>query len=211
MGVRMNTNMNNHFFRQSIAVFASIPLLIWALENAFKRSILKESLSVITILIFCQMIGLFFLSRSYKYAVKTMKMGQMIKLHKMIGYTCVSIMLMHPVFIIMPKLFESGVATAHAFITIITTLNPGVILGITAWPLMLVLAITSLTRNQLPVKYNTWRTFHGILAILFILTAAWHVIDLGRHSSMAMSIFIILLTTGGVLLYLLKILKQPGK
>ncbi len=94
--------MNNHFFRQSIAVFASIPLLIWALENAFERSILKESLSVITILIFCQMIGLFFLPRSNKYAVKTMKMGQMIKLHKMIGYTCVSIMLMHPVFIIMP-------------------------------------------------------------------------------------------------------------
>ena len=43
MGVRMKTNMNNHFFRQSIAVFASIPLLIWALENAFDRSILKDT------------------------------------------------------------------------------------------------------------------------------------------------------------------------
>ena len=31
------------FFRQSIAVFASIPLLIWALENAFDRSILKDT------------------------------------------------------------------------------------------------------------------------------------------------------------------------
>jgi hypothetical protein len=50
------------------------------------------------------------------------------------------------------------------------------------------------------------------LAIIFILTAAWHVIDLGRHSNFAMSIFITLLTTGGIWLtgkqYLLKTFKK---
>ena len=207
----MNTDMNSHFFRQSIAVFTGIPLLIWVLENAFERSILKEFISIITILVFCQMIGMLFLCRANKYAVRTINMGRMVKLHKIIGYACVSMMLLHPFFIVVPRFFESGAAPGHAFITIITTLNPGVILGITAWSLMLALAITSLSRNKLHIKYSTWRTFHGILAMVFIFTAAWHVIDLGRHSSMAMSIFFVLLTTGGVWLYLFKIFKQAGK
>ena len=64
---------------------------------------------------------------------------------------------------------------------------------------MLTLGITSLARKKLPMKYTTWRVFHGVLAILFVSVAAWHVIDLGRHSSLAMSIFILLLTAVGVL------------
>ena len=204
--------MNNHFLKPFIIVFTGTPLLIWVLENAFERSILKESLSIMTILVFCQMIGMFFLSRTNKYAVKKIKMSRMVKFHKIIGYTCIPIMLLHPVFIVVPRFFESGVAPFEAFITIITTLNQGVVLGITAWCLMLILGLTSLTRKKLPLKYTTWRTFHGIVAILFIFTATWHVIDLGRHSSIAMSILIILLTTGAILLsgkqYLLKLFKK---
>jgi predicted ferric reductase len=52
------------------------------------------------------------------------------------------------------------------------------------------------------MKYKTWRIFHGVLAILIVSIAAWHVIDLGRHSSLAMSIFISILTAGGILLLL---------
>ena len=75
-------------------------------------------------------------------------------------------------------------------------------LGIIAWCLMLALGITSLARKKLPMKYKTWRVFHGILAMLFISIAAWHVIDLGRHSNLAMSILISMLTAGGILLLL---------
>ncbi len=67
---------------------------------------------------------------------------------------------------------------------------------------MLALGITSLARKKLPMKYKTWRVFHGILAMLFISIAAWHVIDLGRHSNLAMSILISMLTAGGILLLL---------
>ena len=208
----MSVNINNNYLRQAVVIFTGIPMLIWVLGNFPERSLLKESISIITILVFCQMIGLFFLSRANKYAVKIMKMSQLLKFHKIIGYTCVSIMLLHPVFIVVPRFFESGVAPVDAFITIITTLNQGVMLGMTAWCLMLILGITAFARNKLPMEYKTWRVFHGIVAILFISVAAWHVIDLGRHSSLAMSIFITLLAASGVLLsgkqYLLKIFKK---
>ena len=183
-------------------VFAGVPLLICAIGNLPERTILKEALSLITILAFFQMMGQFFWSRTNRYAVENFRMSKVIKYHKIIGYTFVCILLVHPVLLVVPRLFEPGVAPVDAFITIITTLNQGVVLGIIAWCLLLVLGITSLARKKLPMKYKTWRVFHGILAILFILVATWHVIDMGRHSSLVTSLFISILTVSGILLLL---------
>jgi len=202
MGVKMNNFITSRFFRQTLLAFTGMPLLIWAMGNYPVRSLLKESLSVITVLAFCQMIGQFFWTRMNGTAVKQLKMSRLIKYHKIMGYTLVILLLFHPLCLVVPQFFESGVDPVDAFITIITTLNQGVVLGITAWCLMLILGISALARNILPMKYKTWRVFHGILAMLFISTAAWHVIDLGRHSNSAMSILISMLTAVGVLLVL---------
>ena len=194
--------MKSNFVIQSVTVFAGIPLFSWALGNVPMRSFLKDSLSVLTTLAFCQMIGLFFWSRANGYAVKDLKMSKLIKFHKIIGYSCITILFFHPFFLVVPRFFEAGVSPGDAFITIITTLNRGVVLGIIAWCLMLILGVTSLVHKKLPIKYTTWRIFHGILAVLFIAAATCHVIDLGRHSSLAMSIFITILTASGILLLL---------
>jgi predicted ferric reductase len=67
---------------------------------------------------------------------------------------------------------------------------------------LLILGITAFVRKQLPISYRTWRVIHGILAMLLVVSAAWHAIDLGRHSSLAMSVSIALLAAGAVLLLL---------
>ena len=190
--------VKSNFLRQSVLAFTGMPLLIWAMGNLPKRTVLKGTLSIITILAFSQMIGQLFWARTNKYAVADLRMAKIIKYHKIIGYAFVIVLLFHPVLLVVPKFFESGVAPVNAFITIVTTLNQGVVLGMMAWCLMLILGITAFARNKLPMEYKTWRVFHGIVAILFIFVAAWHVIALGRHSSLAMSIFITLLTTCGV-------------
>jgi predicted ferric reductase len=202
MGVKMSSYFKSSFLRQSVIVLTGIPLFIWAMGNFPERSLLKESLSVITILAFCQMMGQFFWTRVNRSAVAELKMNKVVKYHKIIGYTVVTTLFFHPFYLVVPRFFEAGVSPVDAFVTIITTLNQGVVLGIIAWCLMLVLGITSFLRDKLPMKYKTWRVSHGILAILFILFAAWHVIDLGRHSIAAMSILISLLTAGGILLVL---------
>jgi predicted ferric reductase len=148
------------------------------------------------------MMGMFFYSRSNAVAVKDLKMRRTLKIHKAIGYTCVSIMLLHPLFLVVPRCFEAGVSPDRAFITIITTFEPGVVLGLLAWGLLLTLGLTAFMRSRLPMTYRTWRRWHGILAVVFITTAAWHAIDLGRHSSLAMSSLIILLTAAGLRLFL---------
>lgn len=202
MGLNMNTNIKCSFLNLSVLAFTGIPLLIWLQGDFPERSLLKTSLSVITILAFWQMIGQFFWARTNRYAVKNLKMDKLIKYHKFIGYTVVIALLLHPVLLVVPRFFESGVAPVDAFITIITTFNQGIVLGIVAWCLMLALGMTSIARKKLPMKYKTWRIFHGTLAMMFISIAAWHVIELGRHSSLAMSVFISMLTAGGILILL---------
>ena len=209
----MDTYLKSPFVKTSVLVFGGLPLLLWILGGFPDRSLLKETLSVVTMLSFFFMIGMFFWSRANAVAVKALKMRRTISVHTAIGYTCVSIMLLHPLFLVVPRFFESGVTPGAAFITIVTTFHTGTVLGMLAWILLLVLGITALMRNRLPMTYNTWRRWHGILAVVFIAAAAWHAIDLGRHSNLAMSALIILLTLAGVRLWLkhsiLKKSQQP--
>ncbi|ACN13239.1 putative FAD/NAD(P)-binding:oxidoreductase [Desulforapulum autotrophicum HRM2] len=197
----MGAYITNNFFKQTILTFAGLPLLIWAMGNAPERTLLKEALSLITILSFFQMIGQFFWARTNKSAVADLKMSKVIKYHKIMGYTFVIILLFHPVFLFVPRFLEAGIDPADAFITTITTFtSQGVVLGIIAWSLLIILGITSFVRKKLPMEYKTWRVFHGILAILFVSVAAWHAIDLGRHSSFPMSLLIISTGVCGILL-----------
>ncbi len=199
----MKEIFKSRFFVQSTLIFVGLPVLIWALGDQPERTLLKEALSVFTILAFCQVLGLLFLSRSNKTAVEEVKMRRVVGLHKFVGYSSVAVLLFHPLFLVVPRFFESGVAPMDALVTILTTFTSlGVLLGLIAWGLMLILGIMSLMRDRLPLKYTTWRMCHGILSIAFMTTAAWHAIDLGRHSGPAMSTFITVLTASGVLLLL---------
>lgn len=215
MGVTMGAYIKSRFFRQSILIFMGIPLVIWATGNFPVRSLLKESLSIITILAFYQMIGQFFWARTSRSARMDLKMNQVVKYHKVIGYTFVGILFFHPIYLVVPRFFEAGISPFEAFVTIITTFNQGCVLGIITWCLMLVLGVTSFLRNKLPMTYKTWRVFHGTLAILFISVAAWHAMDLGRHATLAMSILISMLTASGILLllktYIFKTVKTDGE
>jgi predicted ferric reductase len=188
----------SRFFIQSLLAFIGLPLFVWALSGLPMRTVLKESLSILTLLAFFLTMGLFYWSRAGGSAARDLKMSRIVRLHKWMGYTGVSLLLLHPFFLIMPKFFEAGVAPAEALVTILTTTNQGVILGILAWSLILIIGLTALTRNRLPLRYTTWRTLHGLLASVFITIAAWHVIDLGRHATFVMSLLIILMTAGGV-------------
>ena len=128
---------------------------------------------------------------------------KVVKLHKISGYVFVSVLLLHPFLIVLPRFFEAGVDPGEAFSTMLTTWDSrGIILGFSAWGLMLVLGLSSMFRNRLGMKYTTWRTFHGVLSIVFISLATWHATDLGRHTDLPRSVYMIVLCGLGVILLL---------
>ncbi|MBI9072642.1 MAG: ferric reductase-like transmembrane domain-containing protein [Melioribacteraceae bacterium] len=184
-------------------VFLVLPIFLLLMGDFKERTLLKDSISILTIIAFCLMSGQLFLNRNYRKIRHDMKMSSVVKIHKFIGYSFLVVLLVHPFLIVVPRFFESGVEPIDAFMTIITTFNSlGVILGIIAWCLLLVLGITSMFRNKLKFSYKTWRVFHGILAFAFIVFAVWHVIDLGRHINFLMSVYLIAIAFFGIVLLL---------
>ncbi len=195
-----------------ILFFLALPLLFWVLGDTPRRSLLKECISLLTILAYFLMLGQFFLSRSNKKVLKPHRMGKVVKLHKVIGYIFISILLLHPLLIVVPRFFEAGITPGEAFSTMITTWDSqGIILGMIAWALMLILGLSSIFRKCLGMKYTTWRVFHGLLSIAFITLATLHAMDLGRHTDLPMSLYMGAIAGIGILLLLRTYLFKPAK
>jgi len=130
-------------------------------------------------------------------------MSRVVKWHKVVGYIFVPVLLLHPFFIVLPRYFESGIEPKDALQTMLTSFESlGVVLGMIAWVLMLLIGLTSMFRKLLPFSYKTWRIIHGVLSIAFVIVATWHALNLGRHTDNAMSVYILIAAGVGVLLLL---------
>lgn len=174
-------------------VFLILPIVFFFLGDFPSRTILKTSISIITIAAFFILIAQFFLSNINISLV--FKMFKVVKIHKVLGYIVLAIFLIHPFLIVVPRFFEVGPSPFESFFKMVLAFdNLGVILGIVAWILMFILGFTSFFRDKLNIKYKHWKYLHGGLSILFILIAAWHAIDLGRHMSSLMITLIVVLT-----------------
>lgn len=176
----------------ALAVFVCLPLLFYTLGDAPRRSVLKEAISLATLLAFAAMLGQFFMARSNTWLLSVFKPPQIQKVHKYVAYTAVAVILAHPVLIVLPRALEGGVRPWDAFVTMITTFdNIGVLAGLVAWVLLLVLVVSAYFRTpiikRLSTRYRGWRYFHGGLAFSFTALALWHSIDLGRHTDVAMT------------------------
>lgn len=188
-----------------VFVFMCIPILLYAFGYSFNRTALKETISIVTILSFTLIFSQFFISRINKEIKYGNKMNKVLNFHKYLGYPIIGSLFFHPIYIVIPRYFEAGVDPIDAFWIMITNYqNLGVLLGMISWVLMLVLGITSYLRFKLGLEYKNWKLIHGVISILFIVTATWHVITLGRHSDIAMSTFFVLL----VGISLVKLLKN---
>jgi len=190
-------------FLQIGVLFVSIPITLYAIGEVPKRTLLKEFLSLLTLLAYSMMIAQFFFTRCNRRMFHDCLMSRIIKIHKVTGYFFMIVLLVHPFLIVIPRYFEAGIDPKAAFITIITNVRSiGVVTGLTAWVLMFLLGLTSLFRSLLFTRYTTWRVSHAILSVLFLICGSWHAIDLGRHMTPMLSSYLIFGALSGVLLLL---------
>lgn len=202
----MQVNSKQSIIISALLTFIVLPLLLFYLSDAPSRTFLKDSISILTILAFSLMLQQFFLTRLFKKTSQSFRLSQISKIHKIIGYIILPIFLLHPVLLVVPRFFEAGVTPLDALLTILTTFESlGVVLGLIAWGLMLLLGVTAIFRYQLvkkfSINYKTWRLYHSSLSILFMSLASWHAIDLGRHIDLSMAVFMIVLVLSGSILF----------
>ncbi len=205
----MNRRNKMYKWTAAVAIFFVLPLIIYTAGDFPRRGMLKESISIITIIAFFVTLLQFFLSRVNKPILNGCKMSKVIVWHKSLGYVFVFLLLIHPFLIVLPRYFEAGVEPKDAFMLILSNLGQkGLFFGLLSWALLLFLGLTSLFRNLLPVSYKTWRLMHGLLSVLFLAAASIHVISTGRHINLTMSWLIAVLSITGIFLlvrqYLIK-------
>ncbi|WP_298364098.1 ferric reductase-like transmembrane domain-containing protein [uncultured Lutibacter sp.] len=204
----------NYIFKLTalILAFIGVPVLLYFQGDFPKRSFLMQTLSLITILGFTLLLSQFFTSRLNKTLVKKIRMVNVLAIHKFVGYAFITVLLLHPFFIIVPKFFDNGVTPTDAFLKLITTFSSlGVILGLIAYACIIILLVTSYFRFKLHLKYKTWRNLHGYLTLLFVITATWHVINIGRHSNTTFSIYYLLAVLSGIYYLLRTYLSKASK
>ena len=200
VGVIMNEHTKKFVFSKLALIFIGLPLFFYATGDFPRRTLLKESISIFTILAFSLILGQFWLTRTNRRIVSDYSMSSIITTHKVLGYVFMGVLLVHPSLIVIPRFFESGIDPVEAFMTIISTItSPGIALGICSWSLLLILGVTSLLRRQLVLSFKSWRLLHGVLATLFIVLACWHAIDLGRHTTSLLSYYLVIAGMSGVL------------
>lgn len=195
-----------------IIAFIAVPLFLYFSGNFPRRTTLMETLSIVTILAFSLLLSQFFTSRLNYKLMKQIRMVNVLTIHKLIGYFFISIILIHPFFIIIPKFFDNGVTPSDAFIRLVTTFSStGVIVGLISYATMLILMITAFFRFKMHLHYRTWRNLHGYLTLIFVITATWHVVDMGRHSNTSFTMFYLLVVAIGIYYVIRKYLFKTSK
>lgn len=199
-------------FSVLIITFIAVPLVLYYSGNFPKRNTLMESISILTILAFSLLLSQFFTSRLNYKLMKQIRMVNVVAIHRFIGYFFISVLLLHPFFIIIPKFFDDGIAPTDAFVKLITTFSTtGIILGLIGYAIMLILMVTAFFRFKMHMHYRTWRSLHGYLTLLFVITATWHVIDMGRHSNSSFTLYYLLVVVTGIYYVLRKYLFNTAK
>ena len=181
-------------------LFIGLPLLFWLLGDFPRKSMLKEFLSLLTILAFCFMLAQFYFTRHNKYFDKGQEFAMVVNIHRYIGYIFIAVLALHPFFIVLSRFFEAGIEPWDAFITLITGFDSlGVVLGLIAYGIMVLLFITTFLRNKFHLQYRLGRMFHGYLSVLFIIAATWHVITIGSHTSTPFAVYFTLIAVSGII------------
>lgn len=215
MGLKIREmNARNYILKFSalIIAFIAVPLFLYFFGNFPRRTTLMETLSIVTILAFSLLLSQFFTSRLNYKLMKQIRMVNVVAIHRVIGYVFISVILLHPFFIIIPKFFDNGVTPTDAFVKLITTFSTtGIILGLIAYAIMLILMVTAFFRFKMHLHYRIWRSLHGYLTLLFVITATWHVIDMGRHSNSSFTLFYLLVVATGIYYVLRKYLFKTTK
>ncbi len=111
-----------------------------------------------------------------------MGMDVTMRVHQLAARAALLFVLVHPFLYATPLLNHprpwdgSGQLTLGLDVTTALT-------GITSWVLVLIIVLTSIWRDQLPYRYETWRLLHGIGAVVTAVAVTHHTLAAGRYSA----------------------------
>jgi predicted ferric reductase len=99
--------------------------------------------------------------------------------HKQLGKYLGIFFFLHPLLILAPKLFVSFDITVDSLVRMVTSDN--LITAIIAWCAMLVWVLMSIFKDNLKMRYETWRLLHVVGFVIIATLATLHITSVGSH------------------------------
>jgi len=182
---------NNIRIIQLIAVLALTPVYLAINQKVPTLSAYQNIMLLCTLGAFGMMIAQFWLTRSKRIGLSEVPTVIIIRYHRFIGIIAGGFLLLHPLLIVARRFWvvESDPISNLRLLIHSPALRPAV----AAWIVLAFLVLLSSSRIHRKVRFQNWRQMHGMLSVAFIILASWHIISVGRHSNMAMSVFWIVL------------------
>ena len=185
-------------------VFVGAPLLLASSQDVPARSIYQTVVLLTSLAAFGLTLGVFWLTQLTARNVVKAKLSKMMAWHKTIGYVVCLALMVHPILMIARRFWVVESNPIENFKLMLG--SPLLWPGIAAWILLMVILVSAFFRHYFTA--STFRKLHGWLAICFVGLAAWHVIAMGRHSDLILSMTWGLLAAVAVTGYFNRIFKK---
>ncbi len=163
-----------------IVMFA--PLALAWLQGLPARPVQDELATGLGMLAFAILLSEFVLSGRFKVISARMGMDVTMRVHQLAARAALLFVLVHPFMYSTPLLNHPRPWDGTGQLTL--GLDAGSALtGIAGWVLVLIIVVTSIWRDQLPFRYETWRLLHGVGAVAAAIAVTHHTLAAGRYSA----------------------------
>ncbi len=158
------------------------PLVLAWLQDLPARPVQDELATGLGMVVFSILLCEFVLSGRFKVISARMGMDVTMRVHQLAARAALLFVLIHPFLYAMPMLNHprpwdgSGQLTLGLDVTSALT-------GIAGWVLLLIIVLTSIWRDQLTFRYETWRLLHGVGAVVTAVAITHHTLASGRYSA----------------------------
>ncbi|WP_171231135.1 ferric reductase-like transmembrane domain-containing protein [Ruegeria sp. HKCCA6707] len=174
----------------------------WSL-NWPSRPFHQELASGLGMLAFSIILIEFLLSGRFKFISGNVGMDVTMRVHQLMARTALGFALIHPL------LYQGTPTGGHRPWDVthqltLTTDFSALVTGIGAYFLFVILAASAIFRKSLECKYETWRLFHGLGALVLVCLLLHHTVYAGRyggHPSLSYLWFVLTGIAVGTLLY----------
>ena len=165
----------------SYALLALLPLLLARAQGLPSRPFMDDLASGLALAGFAMLLMEFLLSGRFKAVSASIGMDRVMQFHQLMAWLLVLFLVLHPFLYTLPMGVERPLDPDRAT-WLKLTLWPG-LSGWVAWFLLLILVFTAAVRDDLGIRYETWRASHGIGALLIAAFGLHHSLEAGRYSS----------------------------
>jgi predicted ferric reductase len=158
------------------------PLLLAWMQGLPARSLQDELATGLGMLAFTILLAEFVLSGRFRIISAKMGMDVTMRVHQLAARAALLFVLVHPFVYATPMLNHPLPWDATGQLTLGLDITSA-LTGIAGWLLVLIVVVTSIWRDQLPFRYETWRMWHAIAAVAIAVSVTHHTLAAGRYSA----------------------------